>query len=118
MGDYKIEMFKGDTYERSYITTYSSSGLPYNLYEVVMTARLKTKLNLVSFERKNTQAGGSDAEIEMITTNKFRLKITPAVTADLGAGTYVFDIESTLADGTRKTLFKDILQLTEDVTKH
>jgi len=72
------------------------------------------------FAKKNSAAGGSDAEILILTptTNgQAEVYIVPDDTDGVNAGTYQYDIQVQLSNGKTYTITRGKITLSEDVTK-
>ena len=70
-------------------------------------------------EKRNTAAGGSDAEIKITnpTGGAAEVYLVPDDTDLMNPGIYSYDVQVTLADGKTYTIVRDRITFKEDVTK-
>ena len=90
--------------------------------KIWMTAKINTDDpdSLAIFTKRNTAAGGSDAEITVLspTTNgQMQIFVVPADTTNSVAGTYQYDVQLQLINTKTYTITKGKFILTSDVTK-
>lgn len=71
------------------------------------------------FMKRNTAAGGSDAEIlvALPLTGQIEIYLVPADTENADAATYQYDIQVILATGKTYTTTRDKITFAEDVTR-
>lgn len=82
-------------------------------------ARISDPDSAALITKRNAAAGGSDTQITITDAPQGLLEIylEPADTADVKAGTYVYDVQVVLANGKTYTAVRDKLILKDDVTK-
>jgi len=101
----------------------TEKGAPVDLTDAKLWFTVKqraTDLDADALIQKRTaNAGGSDGEIKVITpaTGKAEIYVVPADTVDMNPGTYIYDIQVTLANGKTYTITRDKITFKEDVTK-
>ena len=114
----EIPMYKGDN-NNSRWTISDSSGVAVDITtaELVFSVKKNFSDASYSFQRKNTAAGGSDAEIEILTgaSGVCRVKIVPDNTSGLTVGVYQYDLETTISSSVQ-TVVQDNLIIKNDVT--
>ena len=120
-GDNSISVFRGDN-RKPEVASNWPDGAPIDLTGAQITMTVKKQAsdhdNLALFQKRNTAAGGSDAEILVWdpTGGRFSIFIVPVDTKEKTPGMYVYDIQAILASGDVVTLVKDSFVLKEDVT--
>lgn len=69
--------------------------------------------------KRNTAAGGSDSQIKIIDApgGKAEIYLVPDDSTALNPGTYIYDVQITLASGKTYTITRDKITFKEDVTK-
>lgn len=116
--DTKIEMYRGDNFDRLYIFKKKSDGTVYALTdaEIILTVK-KGYDSPILFQLKNTAAEGGPDEIEDVdlVNGKFRIHIVPANTTSTTPGLYIYDIQIKLA-GKTKSYVKNMFKLKGDMT--
>lgn len=116
--DTKINMYKGDNFDRLYKFKKKSDGTNFPLTGAKIILTVKRGYGLSEeFQLKNEAAGGSSSEIEDVdlANGQFRIHIVPANTASMIPKGYVYDIEINLA-GKIKTYVKNSFKLEGDIT--
>ena len=113
----ELEVTQGDHF--NFIGTVYASGLAVDITNASLTFSVKKKFreDNYAFQRKNTAAGGSDAEIETLTgiSGVFKVKGVPDNTSDLNNGEYQYDTEMVL-DGATGTIAQDVFKIKPGVT--
>ena len=116
--DTKIEMYRGDNFDRLYIFKKRSDGTAYILTgaEIILTVR-KGYDSPILFQLKNTAANGGSDEIEDsdLLNGQFIIHIVPVNTTSMIPGLYMYDIQIKLA-GKTKTYVKNMFKLKGDMT--
>jgi len=116
--DTKINMYRGDNFDRLYKFKKLSDLTPYILTgaEIILTVR-KGYDSPILFQLKNTLAGGGSDEIEDtdLANGQFMIHIIPINTASMLPGLYIYDIQIKLA-GKTKTYVKNMFKLQGDAT--
>ena len=106
-----VKQFRGDSWERAWLMT-QANGAPVDLTGAAV--RLFVRNARGDLALSATTGNGLiwlDAE-----AGRIDLAVPYAATENLAPGTYRFDVEVTLANGTRRTLEQDQLLVLEDVT--
>lgn len=117
-----ITMFLRDDRTLS-VTVNEENGDPVNLTNAKLWFTVKqraTDLDTQALIRKKTaSAGGSDDEIDITdaTGGRAEVYIVPADTLNMNPGTYIYDVQVTLANGKTYTVTRDKITFKEDVTK-
>lgn len=118
----RINMFLRDDRTLSLTLKYPDNS-PVNLTDskLVFTVKEKTSDPDVDavFQKKNTAAGGSDAQFKIIDAagGRAEIYIVPADTEDTNPGIYLWDVQVTLANGKNYTVLRGRISFKEDVTR-
>lgn len=118
----KVVMFIRDDRTLS-LSVHTDTGAPVDLTlaKIWFTVKVRTSDpdTMAVFMKRNTAAGGSDAEVKVTdaTNGKAEIYIVPDDTADVDPAIYVFDVQVMLANGKTYTIARDKITFKEDVTK-
>lgn len=118
----KITMFIRDDRTLS-VSVNQDDGTPVNLTSAkiwfTVKARTSDTDDQALIQKKNTAAGGGDDQIKIVVAaqGKMEVYLVPDDTEDLDPGTYIYDIQVTLASGKTYTVARDKITFKEDVTK-
>jgi len=103
---YPLTISKGETMMLT-ITARDSTGKLADLTsaKIYLTVRTKVGVTAVTLSKKSTAAGGSSAQVEILSQSiyrgQFRVYFAPSDTLTLTAATYVYDCWIELASGDR-----------------
>ena len=117
-----ITMFIRDDRTLS-VSVNRDTGAPENLTNAKLWFTVKQRATDADaqalIQKKTANAGGSDAQAKVIngSTGKAEVYIVPADTLEMNPGTYIYDIQVTLANGKTYTITRDKITFKEDVTK-
>jgi len=118
----KITMFIRDDRTLSVVVNLDT-GTPVNLTGAKIWFTVKSRSTDTDASalilKKNVAAGGDNSQIKITVgaEGKAEIYIVPADTTALNPGTYLYDIQITLASGKTYTVVRDKFTLKEDVTK-
>lgn len=118
----KITMFIRDDRTLS-VSVNTDDGTPVDLTGAKLWFTVKERSSDTDLQalisKKNLEAGGSDTQIKVISasTGKAEIYIVPADTLSVNPGTYLYDIQVTLANTKTYTITRDKITFKEDVTK-
>ena len=101
----QVEMVRGDTFE--FVATFDD--LAADLSAAEFTVKPLNGGNAVISKELNDG-------ITKIATGKYDVKVDPADTATVSAGTYAFDFEVTTADGDVYTIMLGTISVMQDIT--
>lgn len=105
------------------VSVNTDTGSPVDLTDAKMWFTVKQRFldpdDKALIQKRTANAGGSDSQIKIVTpaTGKAEIYIVPADTQSMNPGTYVYDIQVTLANGKTYTITRDKITFKEDVTK-
>lgn len=105
------------------VSVNTDAGAPVDLTDAKMWFTVKQRStdpdDQALIQKRTANAGGSDAQVKVITpaTGKAEIYIVPADTLSMNPGTYIYDIQVTLASGKTYTITRDKITFKEDVTK-
>lgn len=118
--DNKIVMFLGnsETFELE-VTDENDAVVPITDAEIIFSVKADFDDESYIFQRKNSFAGGNDSQIKITdgANGLAEIYLVPENTADLPAGTYVYDVWVKLTTGEEKTVVQNRLFLLEAVKK-
>jgi len=120
--DERIKMFLRDDRTLS-LSINNSDNTPVDLTGAKLYFTVKQKMtdpdSSSIFQKKNTAAGGSDAEIKVIDApgGSAEIYIIPSDTETTDPGNYMWDVQAVLANGKTYTVLRGRVTFKEDVTK-
>ena len=118
----RITMFIRDNRKLEVTITYPN-GDPVDLTDSKIWFTVKAKTSdpdsAAKIMKRNTKAGGGDTEIKIINAagGLAEVYIVPADSDGLNPGTYIYDVQVTLANDETYTVVRDRITFKEDVTR-